>query len=106
MVGIDASRPELLAAIASLDDGPAFVSSSVVRTLAAGPSESEPTGRLTAREREVFRLVVEGQSNREIADRLFVSTNTVRSHLQSISSKLGVGSRTKLAALGRNSEPR
>lgn len=106
LIGIDASRPELLAAITSLDDGPAFVSSSVVRTLAGEGGEAQPLNRLTAREKDVLKLVVRGLSNREIADQLFVSSNTVRSHLQSISSKLGISSRAKLAAFGRDALPR
>lgn len=102
LVGIDSSRSELLAAIQSLDDGPAFVSSTIVRALANEIGTPEPTDKLTARERDVLKLLVDGHSNREIAGRLFVSPNTVRSHLQSISTKLGISSRAKLAAYGRS----
>jgi two-component system nitrate/nitrite response regulator NarL len=101
LVGIDASRPELLAAIASLDDGPAFVSSSIVQALAAVVDRSNALDRLSARERDVLAELMTGKSNREIAEGLFVSTNTVRAHLQSISAKLGISSRAKLAAFAR-----
>jgi DNA-binding NarL/FixJ family response regulator len=54
--------------------------------------------QLTPREREVLSLLVEGTDNMEIARRLSVSTNTVRTHVQSILTKLGVRSRLQAAA--------
>ena len=48
---------------------------------------------LTEREREVLGLMVEGLSNQEIADRLFLSLGTVKFHIGNIYSKLGVESR-------------
>jgi DNA-binding CsgD family transcriptional regulator len=52
---------------------------------------------LTAREIEVLRLVADGLSNAEIADRLVLSQRTVHAHLRSIFDKLGVNSRTAAA---------
>lgn len=52
---------------------------------------------LTPREMDVIRLLVEGLSNKEIAQRLFVSARTVNYHLDNIYSKLGVNSRTEAA---------
>jgi DNA-binding CsgD family transcriptional regulator len=49
---------------------------------------------LTERELEVLQLVAEGLTNREIARRLFISPATVRTHLEHVFEKLGVGSRT------------
>jgi DNA-binding CsgD family transcriptional regulator len=58
----------------------------------------EPHGvELTERERHVAGLVAEGLTNREIAERLYVSTNTVETHLRHIFQKRGVRSRTELA---------
>jgi DNA-binding CsgD family transcriptional regulator len=50
---------------------------------------------LTATEREVAELGAEGLTNREVADRLFVSVKTVAGHLTSVYAKLGVRSRTE-----------
>jgi len=53
---------------------------------------------LTATERSVAELVGEGRTNREVADALFMSPSTVQAHLKRIYRKLGVRSRTELAA--------
>jgi predicted ATPase/DNA-binding CsgD family transcriptional regulator len=63
--------------------------------LAAGPAAR---GEMTAREIEILRLVADQLTNKDIADRLFVSVRTVHAHLRSIFRKLGVTSR---AAAGR-----
>jgi DNA-binding NarL/FixJ family response regulator len=54
---------------------------------------------LTAREWQVLRLLVEGQSNPEIAAALSISRRTVRNHVTSILSKFDVASRTAAATL-------
>jgi DNA-binding NarL/FixJ family response regulator len=53
---------------------------------------------LTAREREVVRLVVDGASNDEIGGRMGISSRTVESHLRRLFERLDVASRTELAA--------
>ncbi len=53
---------------------------------------SEP---LTKRETEVLRLIIDGKSNRQIADTLFISQNTVKYHLTNIYLKLGVSRRSE-----------
>jgi len=58
-----------------------------------------PALSLTGRELEVARLVAEGLSNREVADRLVVSERTVDNHVYRIFRKLGIRSRNEVAAL-------
>ena len=53
---------------------------------------------LSEREHEVARLVAEGNSNREIADRLVVSPKTVERHLTNVLANLGMWNRTELAS--------
>jgi DNA-binding NarL/FixJ family response regulator len=51
---------------------------------------------LTTRQAEVARLVAEGLTNAEVAERLFISHRTVTTHLENIYRELGLGSRTAL----------
>lgn len=95
----DAPRDELFAAVRAAADGRVVLSPAVaarlvsrVRTPAAEP--------LSAREREVLRLVARGTSNREIAAGLFISEATVKTHLTHIYGKLGVKDRAAAVAVG------
>jgi len=54
---------------------------------------------LTGREKEILQLLLKGKSNKEISDLMYVSTETVKTHLQNIYRKLGVRSRMEAAAL-------
>ena len=56
--------------------------------------------RLSARELEILELMSEGLSNRQIANRLWVSVETVKSHLSAVYAKLGAGSRAHAVAIG------
>jgi LuxR family maltose regulon positive regulatory protein len=53
------------------------------------------------REREVLRLIAAGMSNREIADRIFVTEGTVKNHAHSLYGKLNVTTRTQAIARAR-----
>jgi DNA-binding CsgD family transcriptional regulator len=67
----------------------------------AGPGGREaasPPGRLTAREREIVALIVQGHSNKAIADALFISPATAARHVANILEKLGFNSRAQIAA--------
>jgi DNA-binding NarL/FixJ family response regulator len=61
--------------------------------------------RLTAQELQIAHLAAEGLSNREIAERLFVSHRTIGSHLYHIFPKLGITARTQLRDVLRTAEP-
>lgn len=56
---------------------------------------------LTPRETEVLQCIAEGLSNKEIADRLFVSENTVKKHLNNLYSKLAVNRRVQAISKAR-----
>ena len=63
---------------------------------APGPVPAEP---LSPREREVLALVAEGHSNKVIAERLFLSPNTIKSHVSSLLAKLRAETRVQLAVI-------
>ena len=65
--------------------------------------ESASTTRveLTEREREILKCITDGKSNKEISDRLFVSVETVKSHVKNLYKKLNVKNRVEAAMKGR-----
>ena len=77
----------------------------------ASPTEPTPRERdkprLSNREREIVALVAQGFKNKEIAERMFISEQTVKNHLHNIFDKLGVSDRLELAlyAIHRNIRP-
>ena len=56
---------------------------------------------VTPRELEILRLMSEGLTNREIAERLFLSENTIKTHMSRLFEKLGARRRTQAVQLGR-----
>lgn len=100
-----AGLDELFKAIRVVAEGQVWADQRIVaRALAllsslsapAGRPADGPEGRLTAREREIFRHAMGGLSNREIADRMAISPATVKAHLTSVFRKLEVRDRTQL----------
>jgi DNA-binding CsgD family transcriptional regulator/tetratricopeptide (TPR) repeat protein len=74
------------------------LSAPIAAAFADGPApRSEPAFGLSGREREVLALIVEGRTNREIGERLFISQKTVGVHVGNILAKLGVSGRVEAA---------
>jgi DNA-binding NarL/FixJ family response regulator len=65
---------------------------------AIAPDAGEDPFGLTSREREVLELLVAGQTNRQIADALFISESTASVHVSNIIGKMGVANRVEAAA--------
>jgi two-component system nitrate/nitrite response regulator NarL len=69
-----------------------------------GASRESRLGALTGRETEVLRRIVAGQSTRQMADEMGVTTSTLRSYVKSVLTKLGVHSRLQAAAIATASQ--
>ncbi len=105
----DATPAQILAAVRVVGAGDALLAPSVTRRLIAefaarakltAPPELD---RLTAREREVLLLVASGLTNAEIAGRLYLAEQTVKSHVSSILLKLGLRDRVQAVILAYES---
>jgi DNA-binding NarL/FixJ family response regulator len=85
----DASREELAAAIRAVARGESLLDPLVAETMSNGPRQDT----LTHREVEVLKLMADQKSNAQIAEILFVSENTVKTHVSNILAKLGCADR-------------
>jgi len=97
----DSAASELLAAVRSLHAGHRHFGPQAARALAVQVQYPErvpedPYGNLTAREREVFHLMVEGLTTKEIARRLEISTKTAENHRSRVLAKLDVRNTAEL----------
>jgi NarL family two-component system response regulator LiaR len=94
------SADELAKAIRAAKVGRPTLAPEATQALIHAATQPQPLGYdLTPREREVLSLLVTGQSNTDIAERLVVSRSTVKFHVSTILSKLGATSRTEAVAL-------
>ena len=94
------SDGDVMRALRAVSSGATYFPENIRRAAAYG--EAEPLalpGGLSDREREVLVLLSEGATNKEIATQLIVSAETVKSHVSTIISKLGVRDRTAAAVL-------
>lgn len=108
----DTLPDELLAAVRVVADGEALLAPSITRRLieefsqqpAAAPSEVNPgLSLLTEREREVLVAVARGNSNAEIAEALFMSPATAKTHVSRLLTKLAVRDRAQLVVVAYES---
>jgi DNA-binding NarL/FixJ family response regulator len=93
----DASSEEVADGIRAASRGESPLDPRAARTIISARAEPDPVGSLSAREREVLTLLVEGLPNKLIARRLDISEKTVKSHLTRIFRELGVTDRTQAA---------
>jgi len=101
-----AKTSELINAVRIVQGGEVFLYPSMTQKLVQGylqlanwDKEGEPS--LSPREKEIFRLLAEGYSNKEIAEKLVISPSTVHSHRGNLMDKLGLGNRRELIQYAR-----
>jgi DNA-binding NarL/FixJ family response regulator len=93
---------DVINAVRQVANGASLISPSMVATVLSRNNEQEGKREsLSAREREVLKLMAVGRSSREIADQLGISYATVRSHIRSLDTKLGVHSKIEAVATAR-----
>ncbi|WP_070378137.1 response regulator [Rhodococcus sp. WMMA185] len=107
----DAPAEELIRAVRVVADGEALLAPTVTRRLIADVTSRRSTARrkptaisaLTPREREVLELIACGMSNTEIAEKLFVAEQTVKTHVGKVLSKLDLRDRAQAVVLAYES---
>jgi DNA-binding NarL/FixJ family response regulator len=101
-----ANVDRLLVAIAAVAEGAAYLDPLIARKVIDRLKPPAPAGNfanLSQRELEVLKLMVEGYSNPEIAARLYLSANTVKTHVRNIMNKLSVDDRVQAAVVALRS---
>ncbi len=104
----DASREDLVRAVRITAEGGAIIAPSMLPqllrqvgqmtgALTPGTDFCSPVGKLSERELEVLKLIADGLTNQEIAEKLIVSPTTIKTHVQNILQKLDVSDRTQAA---------
>ena len=101
-----ANVDRLLVAIAAVAEGAAYLDPQIARKVIDRLKPPAPAGNfahLSQRELEVLKLMVEGYSNPEIAAKLYLSANTVKTHVRNIMNKLSVDDRVQAAVVALRS---
>ncbi len=99
----DADSNSLVQAIRSVVSGTSYIhptlATELVRAYKKGPEDDQMTKKdnLTRREFEVLLLIADGNNNKEIAEKLFISEKTVKNHVSNIFKKIHVNDRTQAA---------
>ncbi len=91
----EAPRSTVLAAVERVMAGEEYIDPSLL----TAQEEDTRTALLTKREREILQLLAHGLSNAEVGQRLFISQETVKSHVRHILAKLDAGTRTHAVAI-------
>jgi DNA-binding NarL/FixJ family response regulator len=104
------STDSLLAAFAAAKDGATYLDPKIARKVmdhlkppAQSDLAAQNTSHLSQRELEVLKLIVEGKSNPEIAKVLYLSPNTIKTHVRGIMNKLSVDDRVQAAVVALRS---
>jgi DNA-binding NarL/FixJ family response regulator len=107
----DIPPADLATAVRTVADGGALIAPSITRRLISRFAErpainlavAERAGRLTERERDIVVAVARGDTNTEIADRLRIGPATVKSHISSVLTKLGLRDRAQIVVFAYES---
>ena len=94
----DAPPDDIVRAVKRVAEGGAYVDPTLASELVS-PKATERIPALSTREREILGLLANGHSNPEIAARLFISPETVRTHVRNAMSKLEADTRTQAVAI-------
>jgi DNA-binding NarL/FixJ family response regulator len=91
---------ELVSAIHAVHRGDSFLypsaATALIQSFRQLPKESDPYEKLTAREREVLKLIAEGYTSREIGEMLFISPKTAMGHRMKVMEKLDLHNRSEI----------
>jgi DNA-binding NarL/FixJ family response regulator len=102
-----AAESELISAIRSVFRGELYIHPKMIRSLlqpepSATVPEQSNLEKLTSREEEVLKLIVQGYTNKQVADELSISIRTVEGHRANLTEKLGIRSRVDLLRYARD----
>jgi DNA-binding NarL/FixJ family response regulator len=101
-----AAGSDLVSAIKAVYQGGTFIHPDMAPAVIAGylggvapPAQQDPYENLTDREKQVFKLVAEGKTNKEIAEILSISVKTAMAHRSHVAEKLGIHNKAELVKL-------